>query len=86
VPIRNGAPVGAPTWIDIASSGLMNNDPQWDAPDGWTTYIHTADIKASLATAIEAGAVTPLPFGREVPPVWNRSNRWRSRTRAGWPC
>ena len=55
MPIRNGAPVGAPTWIDLASSGLMNNDPQWDAPDGWTTYIHAADIKASLATAIEAG-------------------------------
>ena len=96
MPIRNGAPVGAPTWIDLASSdveraqqfygnvfgwtfesagpeygsyinafkdgrpvaGLMHNDPQWNAPDGWTTYIHTADIKATLATAIAAGAVT----------------------------
>ena len=79
MPIRNGAPVGAPTWIDLASSdveraqqfygnvfgwtfesagpeyggyinafkdgrpvaGLMHNDPQWNAPDGWTTYMLT---------------------------------------------
>jgi uncharacterized protein len=96
VPIRQGAPVGAPTWIDLATSdveraqqfygnvfgwtfesagpeyggyinafkdgnavaGLMRNDPQWGVPDGWTTYLHTADIKATLATAIAAGAAT----------------------------
>jgi hypothetical protein len=96
VPTRQGAPVGAPTWIDLATSdlerakqfygnvfgwtfesagpeyggyvnafsgghavaGLMTNDPQWNSPDGWTTYLHTADIRATLATAVEAGAVT----------------------------
>lgn len=96
MPTRQGAPVGAPTWIDLATSdlerakqfygnvfgwtfetagpeyggyvnafsgghpvaGLMHNDPQWNSPDGWTTYLHTADIRITLATAIAAGAVT----------------------------
>lgn len=96
MPIRQGAPVGAPTWIDLATSdldraqqfygtvfgwmfesagpeyggyvnafsggqpvaGLMNNDPHWNSPDGWTTYFHTADIRATLQRAIELGAVT----------------------------
>lgn len=96
MPTRHGAPVGAPTWIDLATSdlerakqfygtvfgwtfeaagpeyggyvnafsdgrpvaGLMANDPQWNSPDGWTTYLHTADIRATLTTAIAAGAVT----------------------------
>jgi predicted enzyme related to lactoylglutathione lyase len=96
VPTRQGAPVGAPTWIDLATSdveraqqfygkvfgwtfetagpeyggyinafsgghpvaGLMQSDPQWNSPDGWTTYLHTADIKATLAAAIAAGAIT----------------------------
>ncbi len=85
MPVRNSAPLGAPTWIDLATSdtdraqqfygavfgwtfesagpeyggyinafkdgkpvaGLMLNDPQWNSPDGWTTYFHTADIKAT---------------------------------------
>lgn len=88
------APVGAPIWIDLATSdvarardfyaavfgwtfqveqcgayhyalqdgravaGLMANDPQWNAPDGWTTYLHTADIAATVAAAGAAGAQT----------------------------
>ena len=96
MPVRNFAPVGAPTWIDLASSdversqafygevfgwafesagpeyggyitavkdgrpvgGLMFNDPQWNSPDGWTTYFHTTDVKATLDGALAAGAVT----------------------------
>ena len=95
MPVRQSAPLGAPTWIDLATSdtdraqqfygavfgwtfesagpeyggyinafkdgkpvaGLMLNDPQWNSPDGWTTYFHTADIKASIAKATGAGAV-----------------------------
>jgi uncharacterized protein len=38
--------------------GLMANDPQWNSPDGWTTYFHTADIKATMAKATGAGAVS----------------------------
>ena len=37
-------------------AGLMPNDPQWNAPDGWTTYLHTADIEATIAEATAAGA------------------------------
>ncbi|MGZ5397258.1 MAG: VOC family protein [Mycobacterium sp.] len=98
MPVRTSAPVGAPIWIDLASSdvdrsqefyaavfgwtfeaagpeyggyinafcdgkpvaGLMHNDPQWNSPDGWTTYFHTADIAATLDKAIAAGAVACL--------------------------
>jgi uncharacterized protein len=96
VPIREGAPLGAPTWIDLLTSdldrakdfygtvfgwtfesagpeyggyvtaskdgrpvaGLMGNDPQFRTPDGWTTYLHTADITAALSAATAAGAAT----------------------------
>lgn len=37
----------------------MANDPQWNSPpDGWTTYFHTTDVKATLDRALAAGAVT----------------------------
>ncbi|MDA4106220.1 hypothetical protein MHOL44478_02930 [Mycobacterium holsaticum DSM 44478] len=96
VPVRPTAPVGAPTWIDLATSdleraqqfygavfgwtfessgpeyggyvtalkdgrpvaGLMHNDPQWNSPDGWSIYLHTADISATLAKAVAAGAIS----------------------------
>jgi predicted enzyme related to lactoylglutathione lyase len=90
---RQSAPLGAPNWIDLATSdveraqqfygavfgwefetggpeyggyvtaavdgqvvaGLMRNDPQWNAPDAWTTYLHTADADATVAAAVAAG-------------------------------
>jgi predicted enzyme related to lactoylglutathione lyase len=96
VPVRQGAPLGAPCWIDLTTSdvgraqdfysnvfgwtfespgpdyggyinafkdgqyvaGLMQNDPQWNSPDSWATYFHTSDIKATMATAVAAGAVS----------------------------
>jgi uncharacterized protein len=96
VAIRDGAPLGAPCWIDLSTSdldraqdfygavfgwtfesagpeyggyvnaskdgrpvaGLVYNDPQYNSPDGWTTYLHTADGKATLAAATAAGAVS----------------------------
>jgi predicted enzyme related to lactoylglutathione lyase len=39
-------------------AGLMRNDPQWNSPDCWATYFHTADIKATMAKATAAGAVS----------------------------
>ena len=94
MPTREGAPLGAPCWIDLSTSdverakdfygtvfgwtfesagpeyggyisaskdgqpvaGLMYNDPQWNSPDVWTTYLHTADITATLSAATSAGA------------------------------
>lgn len=94
--IRESAPLGAPTWIDLTTSdvdgaqrfygtvfgwtfessgpeyggyvnafqdgrpvaGLMRNDPQWNAPDTWAVYLHTADIKSTVAAAVSAGAVS----------------------------
>lgn len=38
-------------------AGLMGNDPQFRSPDGWTTYLHTADITATIAKATAAGGV-----------------------------
>ncbi|KWX67299.1 VOC family protein [Mycobacterium sp. NAZ190054] len=93
MPVRTTAPLGAPIWIELATSdldraqdfygtvfgwtfdaagpdyggyvtalrdgrpvaGLMVNDPQWNAPDAWTTYLHTADISAAVAAATAAG-------------------------------
>ena len=94
MPTREGAPLGAPCWIDLSTSdverakdfygtvfgwtfesagpeyggyisaskdgqpvaGLMYNDPQWNSPDVWTTYLHTADITTTLSAATSAGA------------------------------
>jgi catechol 2,3-dioxygenase-like lactoylglutathione lyase family enzyme len=88
VPIRDGAPSGAPCWIDLTTSdidrarefygtvfgwtfesagpeyggyinvakdghrvaGLMANRPEFQSPDNWATYFHTADIYMGLAT------------------------------------
>jgi uncharacterized protein len=93
VPVRNSAPVGAPIWIDLASSdversqafygtvfgwtfetagpeyggyinafedgkpvaGLMPKDPEWNSPDSWTSYFHTTDIHATVATVTATG-------------------------------
>lgn len=38
-------------------AGLMAN---MDAPDGWTTYFHTADIQATVSSAIAAGGTSCL--------------------------
>jgi predicted enzyme related to lactoylglutathione lyase len=39
-------------------AGMIRNDPQWNSPDCWATYFHTADIKATMARAIASGAAT----------------------------
>ncbi|AQA02240.1 hydroxylase [Mycobacterium sp. MS1601] len=36
-------------------AGLMPNNPQWNAPDGWTTYLHTPDIEETLQKITAAG-------------------------------
>ena len=58
-------------------AGLMFNDPQWNSPDGWTTYLHTADVKATHRQGHRGGRGRV----RGGPP-----SRWRSGTRAGWAC
>ncbi|MGV0800796.1 VOC family protein, partial [Mycolicibacterium elephantis] len=111
MPVRTVAPVGAPTWIDLASSdlerskqfygavfgwtfesagpeyggyvtafkdgkpvaGLMHNDPQWNSPDGWTIYFHTADIKATLNSAVAAGAISCM---EPVEPMEIKDKGW----------
>ena len=93
--VRTTHPVGAPIWIDLATSdldraqrfygavfgwtfenlgpdygnyhyayqdgrpvaGIGYNDPAWNSPDRWTTFLHTTDIRDTLARAGEAGAV-----------------------------
>jgi uncharacterized protein len=39
-------------------AGLMGNTPEMQSPDGWTTYLHTADINATVAAATAAGGVS----------------------------
>lgn len=36
-------------------AGLMPNDPQWNSPDGWSIYLHTADVDATLTSVVAAG-------------------------------
>lgn len=36
-------------------AGLMASNPEWNAPDAWTTYFHTADIDATVAALVSAG-------------------------------
>src|ERR1700739_3179467 len=36
-------------------AGLMANNPESQAPDGWNTYFQTADIDATAATLSSAG-------------------------------
>ncbi len=45
---KNGRPV----------AGLMGNNPEFGAPDGWTTYLHSADVDATIVAATAAGGVT----------------------------
>ncbi|MEZ0342130.1 VOC family protein [Mycobacterium sp. pV006] len=51
---------------DRPVAGLMANDPQWNAPDGWTVYLHTADIAATVEAATTAGGINCMP-PMEVP-------------------
>ena len=45
---RDGRPV----------AGLMQKDPGMTAPDAWTTYFHTDDIRATAAAVKSAGGTT----------------------------
>ncbi|WP_099022178.1 VOC family protein [Mycolicibacterium palauense] len=91
--VRPTTPLGAPVWVDLATTdidraarfytavfgwtvstpgprdcgylnatreglqvaGLMPNDPQWNSPDRWSTYLHTADVDATLSAVEAAG-------------------------------
>jgi predicted enzyme related to lactoylglutathione lyase len=39
-------------------AGLMTNDPQWNMPDSWTTYLHTADADATIEAVVAAGGTS----------------------------
>ena len=39
-------------------AGMMANAPQFEAPDGWTTYLHTADVDATIAAVTAAGGAS----------------------------
>ena len=104
MPIRTGAPLGAPCWIDLTTSdvdrardfygtvfgwtfasagpeyggyvnaaksghavaGLMANNPEFQSPDNWATYFHTADIDATMSAVTAAGGAVCLDT-MEVP-------------------
>jgi predicted enzyme related to lactoylglutathione lyase len=36
-------------------AGLMASNPEWQAPDRWTTYFHTADINATVSKLTATG-------------------------------
>ncbi|WNG81170.1 VOC family protein [Mycobacterium sp. ITM-2016-00316] len=39
----------------VQVAGLMPNDPQWNMPDRWNTYLHTADADATIEAITAAG-------------------------------
>ncbi|MDP9318156.1 MAG: VOC family protein [Actinomycetota bacterium] len=41
--------------------GMMRNTPEMGSPDGWTTYISTDDIDATVNRATEAGGTVMSP-------------------------
>lgn len=47
-------------------AGLMGNSPEYQKPDTWTTYLHTADVKATVAAAVAAGGLNCME-AMEVP-------------------
>jgi uncharacterized protein len=50
----NAAKAGYPV------AGLMANNPEWQAPDNWATYFHTADIDATMSAVTAAGGSSCL--------------------------
>ncbi|SON60913.1 Putative glyoxylase CFP32 [Mycobacterium simulans] len=36
-------------------AGMMANNPEWQTPDNWATYFHTADINATVSAVTAAG-------------------------------
>lgn len=42
----------------VQVAGLMPNDPQWNMPDRWNTYLHTADADATIAAVTGAGGMS----------------------------
>ncbi|OBA81440.1 hydroxylase [Mycobacterium sp. 1164966.3] len=47
-------------------AGMMANNPESQAPDGWSTYFHTADINATTSAVTSAGGATCMGV-MEVP-------------------
>ena len=43
-----------------AVAGLMANNPESQAPDGWNTYFHTTDINATASKVTSAGGVVHM--------------------------
>ncbi len=41
-----------------AVGGCMRNDPQWNAPDGWSIYLRSDDVRATAAAAAANGGAT----------------------------
>lgn len=49
-------------------AGLMENRPEWQKPDAWATYLHTADIAATVDSVVAAGGASCSP-PMEIPTV-----------------
>lgn len=47
-------------------AGMMANNPDWQMPDSWATYFHTADINATV-DALKAAGGTSCVEPMEVP-------------------
>jgi predicted enzyme related to lactoylglutathione lyase len=44
-----------------AVGGCMNNETEWNAPDGWSIYLRSDDVRATAAAAEAHGGSTVMP-------------------------
>ena len=45
----------------VTVAGLMQNQPQFESPDGWSVYLATADAKATADAIVEHGGQIYMP-------------------------
>ena len=67
MPVRNSAPVGAPIWIDLASSDVERSQAFYSAVFGWT--FESDDVDKTIQLVLDNGGkvirgAQDTPYGR----------------------
>ena len=44
-----------------ATGGCMRNEPEWGAPDGWSIFLKSLDVRATATAAEKAGGAILMP-------------------------
>ncbi|MGE2688516.1 VOC family protein [Mycolicibacterium pulveris] len=73
MPVRTSAPVGAPTWIDLASSDLERSKQFYGEVFGWTFESAGPEYGGYVTAAIDGEPVAGLMHND---PQWNSPDGW----------